>query len=474
MAGNFGLDNAIGWAHLQLRGGWKNIAVTTGLSALGIGILILVTLQLGRVPVGLILGGWTSALMALEAALLVLLGCNTIGTAVKTDLAGIIESHRLMPVSPAAAILGYLFGPTTQAMGLAGALLVIGTVTAFGAQLPVAHWLMPHAILFLFAVFAWTLVVFAGFGSRHGSKLLWGVVIGGGVMAKGALWAALPGLSVLMSPLIGHTIFNMRANSAEITWPLLASIAAQGYIGTICFLGAARKYRRSDVPALSPLLGLLLLAGWMVISVLGIRQWEDFASDIWRNVHLSRELQFLCSLLAALLLAMAPVASAAWGHDQWRRHRSTDDPALRGHTFPPLLAVLLATGLVVVVACAAPEPGMSWTQACIRTGVAVGAFLTQVSFLLRMIYRVRGRPLVSVGLWAAITCLGPFIIDSVRYGMSSDPDSQWMGTISMCSPLGALIGVWDKQPIGTTFGLVAQVGLAVVAAGLFYGPAMRK
>lgn len=468
MANNFGFDNAIGWAHLQLRGGWKNIAMTTGCYALAIVVLIIVTLQLQPLATTRILAGWTSGLLAFEAALLVLLGCNTIATSLKIDLAAILESHRLMPISPPAAIVGYLAGPTTQALSLAAVTFLIGTVTALGGQVPLRHWFIPHLTLALFTLFAWTLVIFAAFAHKHGVRVIWLFLIFGGVIARGGLWSTLPGLNVLASPMIGHSIFALRADSTEITWPLLAAFTAQLYIGTICFLGATRRYRQSDIPALSPLLALLLLAGWVLISVLGIRYESDFVSDLWRNFGTTDSVQFLSSFIVATLLAIVPVASAAWSHTQWCQHRDIHDPALPRRAFPPLLVVLLATAIVLVLTAAAPEPRHSWTQACVRTAIATACFLLPISYLLQIIHRRRARPLLLVGLWVLLTCLGPFILDAIRYGMSNDPHAELMSALATCSPLGALITIWDGDPLQTTPGLIFQASLALLTLILYH------
>ena len=67
-----------------------------------------------------VLMGWTTGLLGLQGAILGLYGCSVVGNAVRRDIsAGLLESHRLMPVSAGTAVLGYVTGPTLQAEELA-------------------------------------------------------------------------------------------------------------------------------------------------------------------------------------------------------------------------------------------------------------------------------------------------------------------------------------------------------------------
>src|SRR2546428_253407 len=100
-------DNAIAWAHFAMRGGWrKTLPLIAGYAAI-IGVAILLTVQFNPNYRTDIYSGWTTGLLAIQGALLVLYGCGRIGKTVTQDIAGrMMESHRMMPAPPAHAIAG--------------------------------------------------------------------------------------------------------------------------------------------------------------------------------------------------------------------------------------------------------------------------------------------------------------------------------------------------------------------------------
>ncbi len=107
-------------------------------------------------------------LMALQGFGLLLVGGGRVAGAVRTDLSGnMIESHRLMPVSSANAVFGYLLGPTTPV--LAFAVLNKFLSMAFGASIGVqfSRMVISQAVLFGFTLFFWSLVAMGTFAYRQ-------------------------------------------------------------------------------------------------------------------------------------------------------------------------------------------------------------------------------------------------------------------------------------------------------------------
>ena len=123
--------NAIGWAAFQLQGGWRNIAAT----ALGYGVIVVLGLtaaaQFATVPVGQMMYTLLMFMLAAQGLWLLLFAPSRIQTALRRDLTtGMIESHRLMPLSPTRAILGYLIGPSIQPISLAVMKFFVGCFAA--------------------------------------------------------------------------------------------------------------------------------------------------------------------------------------------------------------------------------------------------------------------------------------------------------------------------------------------------------
>src|SRR6185503_14151003 len=109
-------NNAITWANARLRGGWKGYVGITGAYAMVIALVFIYISRMGAVgtagPLAL-----CTLLFFINLVILLFLGCTTIGNAIRRDItSGLIASHRLMPVSPAAAVIGYIIGPAALAL----------------------------------------------------------------------------------------------------------------------------------------------------------------------------------------------------------------------------------------------------------------------------------------------------------------------------------------------------------------------
>src|SRR5688572_21417494 len=134
-------NNAIAWAAFQLQGGWKNILLTAGGFAATIVVGVVLVSQFATIPLGVAMYSVLLAMLALQGALLLLFAPSRIQTFVRRDvISGMIESHRLMPLPPANAVLGYVLGPAVQPLALAAATLVIGAFVAHTAAVALPRW----------------------------------------------------------------------------------------------------------------------------------------------------------------------------------------------------------------------------------------------------------------------------------------------------------------------------------------------
>jgi hypothetical protein len=470
MAGEFGIDNAIGYAHLQLRGGWKNVATTTAAYAVLIGGLIFVTVRISPSQSSQILSYWVVGLLGLQTAMLMMFGCLTVGAALKLDLStGVIESHRMMPVPPAAAISGYVFGATCQAISLAAATFIIGAIVAAGGHVAFVRWLMPNVILFTFAVFVWVMIVFFGFIAPNAFRWIAISLSVGTFMSQGMILTLLPGAMLLLSPLMGNSIFAMRTATSELRWEHILAFSSQFLIGAILYIGAMRKYRRADAQALTTWLGLLLLAGWVAISATSIFHWDDVAPRFLRSDMSNNLGRFVASLASAMLLALVPVGAAAWADADWRRGKEADDPELGRRPVSPLLASLIAAVVILLLCVVAPE-GLQFSRPqIVRSAIVVTAFLLALSYLLRIRHRANQKTMLLGVAWIILTWVGPVAIDLTRHGMSADSDDQVLSVISTCSPIASLAQIWSKDALGkSNVGLVAQTAMAAMLMLWFY------
>src|SRR6476646_1774551 len=94
-----GPENAMAWGQWKLRGGWwKTVPLLLGYMGI-VAVAIAATVQFNPKYRGQVLVGWTTGLMGLEAAWVILLGCGRVTTAIRQDVVSrMMESHRMMPM----------------------------------------------------------------------------------------------------------------------------------------------------------------------------------------------------------------------------------------------------------------------------------------------------------------------------------------------------------------------------------------
>lgn len=467
MAAPLGFDNAIAWAQFQLRGGLRNVLSTTGIYALCVIVALIGWMRLMPDNPAAVYSGATTFLLIGQLIVLVFIGSNALTTAVRTDVSTrMIDSHRLMPTPPAWAILGYMFGATVPALGLAAVNFVVGVTTTVGAGMPLQRWLVPHVILAFFVFLAWSVMLLAGFFAKSG--FAWIVMIGiFSSMGQGIAVAVLPGLMLLLSPLIGNTVFSMRMAQSEISREYGMAFLAQAFVGSIFLYGATRKYRRSENRALGVVPAVVLLGGWVVMSMVGILNWEDLRPQ-FGPFRISGIAQFIGSLCSCVLLALLPIGNAAQAQLEWERHRHIDDPALGRRPIPPLAVALLGGVLTLVLCVAAPMDRRPVHTQVLLTAAVVLPFLASMRFLLDASYRLNLPGRVVGGIYTVLLWLVPLGVDFMRSGLADSAEEEPLQAIATISPIGALIKIWG---IGTTdpkMGIAVQAVLAVAFAMLFY------
>ncbi|HEV8605388.1 MAG TPA: hypothetical protein VGQ99_08485 [Tepidisphaeraceae bacterium] len=469
MATEPNIYNAIGWAHLQLRGGLRNMVATTIGYTLIISILILATVRFNPLSSGRILAAWTVGLLGLQCGILLLFGCMTVGSAVRLDhTSKMIESHRLMPTAAGSAIFGYVLGAPCQALAMALANFAIGAVVANGASVALVRWLTANAILVSFAVFVWVIVVFFGFLAQTAFRWIVSVFTIGFWISQGHLLLLLPGLTVLASPLIGNSIFAMRLRTAQLSWEYMASAIGQLVIGSICFVAAARKYRRADVPALGAELGLVLLAAWIGLSMLGIYYWDSFSPNWLGDEAGNTRLRLIATILATMLIAIIPTAGAARAEVKWKHHRQVNDVILPRRPISPLIVAALAAALPVLITNVLPYPLYGIPHGKLRTAIVIVSFIFTISYMLRMIPLGKRRVWVIPAAFILLTWTGPVLADLIYHGLWEDSRGV-TGIISTLSPAGALFEIWNVDPsVNPDIGLAVQASLAVGMAIFFY------
>jgi hypothetical protein len=466
--------NALAWGQFHLRGGWPRLWGFVGFFLVVAGALILVQ----AMTAGALAGTLKFGLTGLQAGVLVLFVGGRVSHAIRQDLTTrMIESHRLMPLSPTQALVGYLVGPATHPLALAAANVLLGLVVCAAGGIPASLWLTANAVLLEFGAFLAVAMAFGAFAGKGSSAVVW-VGLFAGLYSHAVIGFILPGLNVLATPLAGHTVFNLGAAGGDaVSLYAPAAVFHVGF-GAIFFAGACRRYTRDDWLALGADLGLALMAAWVALSAFAIVRWEDYRPALFQGPGARPDVQFIGSMAAAMLLGIVPLNGAAFAAADWAARRGLNDPSLGRRPVSPLLAALAAAGVaMLLVNVAVPtgthvlRPGDSHPGRALvipRTAVVLVSFFLTTSYALRLLYRRTGSPqLALLALWLFLSWFVPMAIDTAGWYLAEDRQDV-LRTASGFSPLGALIEVWTGSPGITTPGLLFQACLAAAMAALFH------
>jgi hypothetical protein len=286
----------------------------------------------------------------------------------------------------------------------------------------------------------------------------------------------LPALTVLISPIAGKTIFVPSNYFLAAGWSLPVSqvlaVVAQLYIGSIFYRGAMRKYVRPERTALGVVLALLLLAGWVAISMLGLIMWDDFRPNFLFREDDPR-LAAVASMVSAMIVALVAIANSA------------RDP--RTAKWSPLIALLCAAIILIMTSTfvgpvnrlalnqtwlpMSPQPQIS----IIQTTLVVCAFTITLCFVLRIIYRFTQAGWFYAAIWIVFFCAGPMMLDYAAWTARETYDPFEMTSLSAASPIGSLVMIWaGRAPPDLTIAIAVQWIVVATLAMIFYATQKRR
>lgn len=308
----------------KLNGGWRSaLLYCGGLTAL---VLLLSSAAMGTADADErphVQQFFLWMLGMLQAGSLLLMAPGAIRRAVQRDTQnGMLESHRLTPLSGTQLALGYVAGPTSITAMLVATAALLGCV--FSAQLGqpsgasaifMAAWVGAQASVAFFALMASTLMLlmslaFSGKGFVI-SFVINGLVVGG-VFAGWVLIEFVPGAGLLLGVYSGMSIFDFAGlrgvrtvDSAIVLWTILVQLL----ISLILFHASAVKVRRPAGPVFTLPLAYALFGALVLSMVIG---WMQGHSFLWMRAEASFGVpQTLGSILALLAAAFIPISVAA-------------------------------------------------------------------------------------------------------------------------------------------------------------------
>jgi len=461
-----GSNNALAWAHFRLRGGWRRSLTIAAVVVLVLGALAIATVRFDPNS-NQALWGWTVGLLGLQAACLVFYIPGRIGTTIKADVQSkMIESHRLMPTPPAHAVAGYILGAATQPLVFGGGVFFVGALVSSAAGIELPRWAFANAVLLVFAMFTWVLSAYTALGGRIGGGIM-GAMIMIPWFTHGFVFALLPGMTVVLSPVIGQSVFDFRTGITPGNMALPAvyafAFAAQFYFATLCFIGAARAYRSPVEISFDTILGLCFLLGWVAISFAALRAWDDFRPRGWNPGKVDTNVQVLASLIAALLFAIGPVAANARQRVSWRRHVETNDPYPARRPLPIAIVIVIATLAILAIPFAPKDWARPATDVLLRSGAIVTIALIGLYFFFEWAYAITRSAVAAGTIWIVFTWAVPIAMDLADYSMRGLRDP--IVRFSTASPAGALMVLWTRRDADTgniNFGVGVQILFALI------------
>jgi hypothetical protein len=473
-----GFLNPLLYAQFHMRGGWKNtLGVAAGYALLvGGGIWITARNSTNNSYMSA-MQGCLHLLLGLQLFILLVYGSMRVSSAVRGDIASkIMESHRLMPMSAFSAVAGYVVGGPVQATSLAVVNFLIGLPVCSGASVDVECWLIANFMLGAFVLLSWVLTAQLAFAARAGFVLLL-IVTALSVVSNASTLALLPGLSVLICPLIGRSVFRLTATFDNLSFPFAVALVSQFAIGGICFRAAMRKYRMPDAVGMSTFLGLLLLITWVSISLMGISRLDDFVSQYgFRSDTAVRIAQFVATVLATMLLALIPISSSARALGEWRRNGGAT-PVQPRRPMPLAFAVLPSVIITCMLLVASPiaKDVNTLTIQRVQTVVIVLASLFGIAMLFRWFYLGMSKAWLVALIWLVLTWILPMLADLVYHLMLPEPPES-LTMISALSPIGALILTWKppETPTPVVPGIIFQCAMVLLPTMLYSSASRRK
>ena len=313
--------NPLFWMHFRLTGAWRNnLAITiayVGLFLLGAGMAYRLTdsIDWGRVSAGCM-----GCVTMIQVAVGLLLVPSAIRKAVLRDFQnGMIESHRLSPMSGAKIVVGYMTGAPVLSGCLLLASLLLGTAFALHVArdlttVVLSGWYVLQACLFclVFMVSALSLLVALGTSGKM-DVLTVGVL--GTVFGGWAIVPFIPGVALVTGVITGGTIWKMLfgAGTPMVTGSaggIVAAAAGQIAFGLVFLWAASRKVRSPERAMFGVGLGLLLAALWATTLVVGT---AAMPAGHWLIVDYGdiSVAQRVASIGTLLLVALFPLTGAA-------------------------------------------------------------------------------------------------------------------------------------------------------------------
>jgi hypothetical protein len=409
-------------------------------------------------------GGAYAVLLILQIIIIVAIGGAQVATAVGgTRTSGILDFHRVSPLSPTELVLGFFFGaPIREYILLATTLPYALLCVGFGV--PSAHGLIQLVIALI--AFAWLFHGMALLSAllakpRVGSRGTIGVIVFLVIMITQIAGAFLSRSSILVD-------LDQRLSLFGISLPWLAVVLI--YIAAALFfiyLAARRRMASERIHPLSKVQGIAVMLTLSILLVGGI--WKQESYDVLQVVAL----YFLVATSIVTVVMVTPnqaeyIKGLLRATKQGESHlRFWDDLALNRVFLSILCAILLLTGTVIWRAgidapMALPSDAVSNYPMGVAMSVLVVAYfgLGLQYFYLR--FGSRGK--MYFGLFLFLAWVLPMVAGTIYLFASMPMASNQTGQIIYS--LSPLAGIATSSVGGTDASLLKTLQGAAITPAL--------
>jgi hypothetical protein len=437
---------------------------------------------------------WLVIMTVAQGAFLLLLAPSAIRRAVQRDFdSGMIESHRLSPMSNLKIVLGYMSGAPIQAMMLYAVSLLFGTYFAtryalspglggtIGLRTTLSGWYFAQGCMLVVAAMIGAFTLLTSLATRGKGNII-GVAILIGVFGGWAAIFVIPGLALLAGVLSGWILIGLLTSAKVGGDPriIVVSTLLQVVFCVIMLAAACGKLRSPNRAVFTIELGLILLIVWGVTLAMGIFVAPAYGSlfSEWQHQALA---QLVASTVAFMLVALLPLIGATV--ELCQRDRAAafgEDRSVRRCaelTFVPLMLGLMTATCCLIMSpvwAATEQLGHVPPNALIRQIFVPIAVAMLCSFWIdfNWIYHLAAhgrRIMIGLPIMFVLVKGMPILLDNViDYFGQQLADLEWAGYgyLTGLSPVGTLILAPEGGAliwVGLVFQVVLAIGATVVA-----------
>ncbi len=471
-------------AHFRLSGGWRqNLLIIGTYVALVVALASAAYCATNPDEYRVVHGTFLILVSVVQGGLVLLVAPSAIRRAVFRDFqSGMIESHRLTPLSGLSLVTGYLTGPTAQAFLLYAVGLPIGGyfAGAYGQSLgigavSVVDWYLSQLCLLTLAIMELALVLLVSLATAGRANLM-ALLVFFGVFVGWGLVRLVPGLALLAGLWsAGRLLMNLLwvpyagarpGNPAAMGWAMLLQLA----IATTLLVAACRKVRAPDRPAFTVRLGLVLLMLAGLTLAAGLYFADSFQQ---RPTPVEPYWEWVASATVFVLVGLLPLSAAAAERQRQDRRLawsfSTPPRLCRFDALPLLLTVLSGALMFAMVPRRLELPSAQLS----RVGwpvLAVGlSFWTDYCVIYLARSRGRSTFLALVLSWLVLKAL-PLAIEMgmILIAVLTDSSRVSAGWMAGLSPVGTMVltVVGSDSQSDSRWVLIGGLAVQSVLAGL--------